>query len=418
MSSDVPSSLSSLLFPWIETELHKLNVQKATYGPERGDDHRLRLFLELLAFLCTVVIQDAAILFFKYPKCPLWQFAPFDGSPFRSFAMESREALKKADLLSRVQLEKLPQEIAGMLHGTMGTYTTETTMLRAQVKQLEQTMQTISEHLGTGNNIISKSVKCAREQELEEPAKHQKVPLQTTALSNTRPTLLIDNGIRTGSQNMPPRSLAPSNSPSPSQGLIGTARSTDTTSRSGEVYCSAVFSLNVIDLRTRDTQLDHITVLESLYKPCQLRKHGFTWNESQRLWIPQYEFYLPPNGLCLSIPDIWREFREGIDGQLPVKNIEKTWGNEWRKARGSVRTELSKRMKVVNLIRELIALEGWNTDRALAFLKEHYVPTKKYPTAKSFIAALQDSKKRAEAKAKEKCKIKMDDIVDHARRIS
>ncbi|KAF9014425.1 hypothetical protein BDZ89DRAFT_1076634, partial [Hymenopellis radicata] len=174
----------------------------------------------------------------------------------------------------------------------------------------------------------------------------------------------------TQSQNTRPISASPAGPPSPQTANV-TTESTDTISRSGETYSSKIFSLSATNCRTRDAQLDHISVLESLYEPCRLRDHVFMWNEPEKL-----------------IKDIWREFTEGIEGKLSVESIEKTWGNRWRKGQGSVRTELSKRLKIVTLIEQLVVLEGWDANRALAFLKEHYVPTKKYSTAKGLIAAL------------------------------
>ena len=75
-------------------------------------DYMLRHFLELLQLLRRVILQDAAVLYSKYPNFPIWDFPPFDSTIFRNFAADSNSLLIQAEADCKQQLESLPQTVA------------------------------------------------------------------------------------------------------------------------------------------------------------------------------------------------------------------------------------------------------------------------------------------------------------------
>jgi len=64
----------------------------------------------------------------------------------------------------------------------------------------------------------------------------------------------------------------------------------------------------------------------------RLYRHKWEW--TSRAWLPYYK-YLPVH----SITDVWTEWSSGLDGHLPVRELEERWGAKWRRNVPSQRTE-------------------------------------------------------------------------------
>ena len=62
--------------------------------------------------------------------------------------------------------------------------------------------------------------------------------------------------------------------------------------------------------------------------------------------------------------EVWKEYREGLDGQPPIEQLDATWGSRWRpEPRG--RTWYSRRKVIWDKIREYIT-EGLGEEEAVA----------------------------------------------------
>lgn len=98
----------------------------------------------------------------------------------------------------------------------------------------------------------------------------------------------------------------------------------------------------------------------------RLRRHTWGYQKKHANPIPAYQFCS-----LTKIADIWTEWSSGIDGYLPVRQLEEEWGPKWRPERGQG-TEKSRRMNVVKLVERLAKKTGWNHAMALRFLGEKY----------------------------------------------
>jgi hypothetical protein len=102
----------------------------------------------------------------------------------------------------------------------------------------------------------------------------------------------------------------------------------------------------------------------------QLYRHKWEWTNGT--WLPYYR-YLPVH----SITDVWTEWSSGLDGHLPVRELEEQWGPKWRRNVPSQRTENGRRKKIVELVASLSNQRRWGIALALRFLRETYEPTHK-----------------------------------------
>jgi len=86
---------------------------------KRAVDYMLRHFLQLLELLRKVILQDAAVLYSKYPNCAIWTFPPFNTTIFRNFAANSTSLLAQAEADCKKQLKSLPKTVAMSMHGIL-----------------------------------------------------------------------------------------------------------------------------------------------------------------------------------------------------------------------------------------------------------------------------------------------------------
>ncbi|KAJ6482254.1 hypothetical protein DFH09DRAFT_1292237 [Mycena vulgaris] len=127
-------------------------------------------------------------------------------------------------------------------------------------------------------------------------------------------------------------------------------------------------------------------VLCRKFPPSQLAAHKWTWTSGN--WIPVYEF-----PYIADITSVWMEWVDGVDGCIPVEMLTKTWpsrgGQNWMRNLGKLKTESSRRMKIVKLVQDLAMRPRWSVDTALRFLAEKYEPRYK---VRAFAKYLTDDK--------------------------
>ncbi|KAF5381273.1 hypothetical protein D9615_008372 [Tricholomella constricta] len=82
------------------------------------------------------------------------------------------------------------------------------------------------------------------------------------------------------------------------------------------------------------------------YPKARLRAHKWDWISSSGTWLPHYEFQT-----IAKITHIW----DGLNGHLPMRELNITWGARWKRNLRRTKTEASRRSKVVNLVDKLAA---------------------------------------------------------------
>ncbi|KAI0204514.1 transcriptional activator of glycolytic enzymes-domain-containing protein [Astrocystis sublimbata] len=97
---------------------------------------------------------------------------------------------------------------------------------------------------------------------------------------------------------------------------------------------------------------------------------------------PQYEYRTVG-----TVEEVWREYREGMDGQPAVETLDATWGSRWRpEPRG--RTWYSRRKVIWDKIKEFI-VEGMDEDAAVQEVEK----LREGGTINKLIRMLQDERK-------------------------
>ena len=110
--------LLDTIFPWVEEEQKAYEKRRVEHG-RKATDYALKHFLEVLVWFRSVILQDAAVLFSRYPKCALWAYAPFNTPEFKAFAQSSIAILQHAEEEARLKLEQLPETVAASMCGVI-----------------------------------------------------------------------------------------------------------------------------------------------------------------------------------------------------------------------------------------------------------------------------------------------------------
>ncbi|KAJ8523520.1 hypothetical protein ONZ45_g93 [Pleurotus djamor] len=388
---DPPSDMVNLLFPWVESELENLHRRRHQHG-KSAEDVALKHFLEFLIHSRRVILQDAAALYPCYPECPLFTFPPFNSVQFRTFAAESVQTIRDAEEQSRLQLQHFPKHVVASMHGVLTQANihhqgTINHLLINQQHMRDQLESFIQHH--TLPQTSSRRVK---------PSRRSNINVTPETTCSPRPASSSSNPSNT----LPPASFLPLDTvsaasiPIPPLPLISALPSQlQTVSRRGTIYPSVVFPLS-IDAFEREQQLDSLDQLESKLPIDRLRRHVFQWVRKPKHseWLPEYKWWTPdkPN-TSPTIRNIWTEYKDGMDGQLSIRQLNSVWMARWKGNEGKMKAQGSRRQKVINLIETLVAKNGWEAEHALAFLEDRYpipTPATDYlKTTRAFIDALQ-----------------------------
>ena len=167
-------------------------------------------------------------------------------------------------------------------------------------------------------------------------------------------------------------------------------------------YSSTTFPLSLIH-DIKQEQLTAIKVLEEKFTAERLRNHRFMWITRKSVdgvvneWLPQFEkFWKPKGNRSVTIEEIWKEYQFGMDGHLSISQLNLGWNARWKRDIQGIKTEYSRRMKIVNLIQGLTDPKAKllrHADAALHFLIQTYpIPTSAtshLKTTRTFIEWLQ-----------------------------
>jgi len=89
LSQNHPPDVLAYLFPWIEAEQAALEVQMSPLLPQSRHCFGSN-FSSFCQWLHVVLVQDAAVLYSRYPTCPIFRFALFHLSELHHLLCQCR----------------------------------------------------------------------------------------------------------------------------------------------------------------------------------------------------------------------------------------------------------------------------------------------------------------------------------------
>ncbi|THH17357.1 hypothetical protein EW146_g3440 [Bondarzewia mesenterica] len=107
--------------------------------------------------------------------------------------------------------------------------------------------------------------------------------------------------------------------------------------------------------------------LVAKYGEDRMRLHHCSWINGE--WLPLYKYQA-----VMQISDIWTEWTIGLNGYLPVRDLDEGWGARWRRNNAGQKTEAGRQKKVVSLVTELSQKRNWTVTLALRFIQTKYEP--------------------------------------------
>ncbi len=113
-----------------------------------------------------------------------------------------------------------------------------------------------------------------------------------------------------------------------------------------------------------DRKLAQWKVLTDKFDEVHMWKHEWQYDTD---YIPFYCFQ-KVTGIC----EIWTEWSTGLNGFLPVRNLNEGWGARWRRGNRGQGTENCRRACFVELVERLMAKPGWSLVLVMRFLCERY----------------------------------------------
>ena len=117
----------------------------------------------------------------------------------------------------------------------------------------------------------------------------------------------------------------------------------------------------------------------------KLARHQWEWLGGN--WVPHYTYQT-----VYTIMDVWTEWAEGLNGYISVRELTEIWGVKWRRNIAYLKTENTRRRKIVDLINTLSGKQGWNLNMTQKFLSEQY--DSKY-TARTFSEYMKKEENKA-----------------------
>src|SRR5882762_2373061 len=90
--------------------------------------------------------------------------------------------------------------------------------------------------------------------------------------------------------------------------------------------------------------------LTDKFDETRMRKHDWSYDTD---YMPFYRFQ-QVSQIC----DVWTEWSTGLNGFLPVRNLNEGWGARWRQGNRGQGTENCRRSRLVELVEKLIAKPG------------------------------------------------------------
>ncbi|CAK5262885.1 unnamed protein product [Mycena citricolor] len=396
-----PADLVAQIFPWIETE------QKGLTERERADsrcrDLALRQVLATLLWFRTVLLQDMAVLFVKDPNAKIFSYPPFSSGSFRLFARDSTAAIQRANDEAALNFKNLPDHLVSAVKAVVERQSLafeserkcnleQMRMLQDQMTKMGQTILCMAgskrAKLNNGSSHISAtpSTPTLPETSFPMPAVFDSLPSDvsmqrdpfvwpgfqneagTSGMSDVQPWSELD----TPSLQL---SLAPLDL-LPTFDLVATAPPPAVPNTAAvpiplpSVFPSVPPSTSLFWPVTPmapvpGTPEGKLAFYHQRYGKARFDKHAPQWIDGD--WLPCYKY-----SKAVTVWDYWTEWKDGLDGYLPVEELTLQWGAKWRRNISALKTENTRRMRVVELVIKLIQRPHWDLKRTHRFISTQY----------------------------------------------
>ncbi|KAJ7168642.1 hypothetical protein C8R46DRAFT_1033850 [Mycena filopes] len=319
---------------------------------------------------CRASSSDGALLYIKYPTTQLFRYPPFNTVEFRAFAANSVSCIADVEARGRLAVKNLPQNLVRGFQGAISSLTmsqraardeTQAYMLGLDAKIMALAAQWRD---GGGPRRTAGTTRAQRDSEpvfIPPPLLNSSSsPVSTPTPSTSAAT--FDAEISVPDDAVPSFPSAPLNT-QPQQQFSLTP---PTIAGAGGFSVSQTAAWNLLALTYTDVGLDR-------------KSNSF---------LPHYTFQPVPK-----ITDIWTEWAAGLNGYLSVRELNEGWNAKWKHDLQRIKSEYSRRKKVIDLIERLRSKPNWNLELALRFIRETYeTPGSQFKTTRSFCDYLQSSK--------------------------
>ncbi|THH20826.1 hypothetical protein EW146_g575, partial [Bondarzewia mesenterica] len=361
-----PAELMAAVFPWVEREQNALNSRSniaTTAGqPDVGHcknatDLALQQFLRVLIWFRRVLLQDAAVIISRHgPDFPIFHFPPFNTPAFRSFAADSSQTITNAESAAEQAFRNVPAELAKGVRCAL----TEASLTRERERQAsESRMLEMSSKLTRLEGMIelffsSKSNQTKRSRGVSKATS----PVQPANMPGPLPAPVDLHNIQL--QLLSAAASTPAFTELSGSGGGGSSSNQPIVSPALPLLPSNSLTPDAVDLRALKWNS-----LIAKYGEDRMRLHHCSWINGE--WLPLYKYQA-----VMQISDIWTEWTIGLNGYLPVRDLDEGWGARWRRNNAGQKTEAGRRKKVVSLVIELSQKRNWTVTLALRFIQTKY----------------------------------------------
>ncbi|KAJ3843916.1 hypothetical protein F5878DRAFT_207623 [Lentinula raphanica] len=351
-----------MLFPWVEEEKAALEARCQELG-RKADDFALQQFLNLLITFRRILLQDAAVLYTQYPDWPMWNFSPFNIALFRSFALTSAEVISSAEECSRANLAAIPRHVAESFRGTATTVHIQQEAQRLESREMFSALsQQMDFLLSTVTTLVGPK---ARRQDIAKLLARTEPPLKPLPCSGSH--------ILPSSGTSPPRVtqplvVSPSHVPPTPSAMQSENSHSSAANPSPSFQTTSTNHLLSSDAALATIQRKAMQALEARYGQHRVANH--VWNWADNTWLPSYQRVEIAS--IQSLRELWEELEVGIDGHLSISELEDGWKAKWRHGDRGASTDLSRRRRLVSLVKDISQKQDWTNKQALDFLSASF----------------------------------------------
>ncbi|KAF8195181.1 hypothetical protein K438DRAFT_2126985 [Mycena galopus ATCC 62051] len=318
----------------------RVNLRNISVAREQKNrfakDIALAQFLRLMCYFRTVLVQDFAILFTKYPTCPVFKLPPFNSPTFRHFAAQSSARIVAAEDKAKLALANLPRSVAETFRGAVTNFSLEQKReqdaSRAYMEGLHQKISLVSDLMQhnmsgtTSRKRGSLAIYLASTNSAVAPT-----PTVSPLKGNFMTAVFAEQSFFTSSSNFG-HAQTPIQFLEPPAAILASSTNANT---------DAVA-----------TQLDAWNKLAARFGGERLRRHQWEWITIGKDANSYMEFYTFQH--VSKITDIWTEWASGLNGFLAIRDMEETWVARWRRDNSGLKTEMRRRKKMIRWLTKLL----------------------------------------------------------------
>ncbi|TFY74023.1 hypothetical protein EWM64_g9989 [Hericium alpestre] len=363
-----PGDLLCLLFPWVEQEQRALAVRMQQSC--LAIDIALESFLKVLLWFRRVLLQDAAILYCRNSTYPIFNLPPFNSQAFRNFAEGSMQTMQGVTTEWALQLQQERMES------------------RACHNDLTERMSQFMAEVQMQNGTHSSRKQC----------RVSGATVSTTAAATSTSMVAVVPGasapafapMHAEQPALPGAAFPTTHLAAPAFGIaLPPPPPLPVTSVQPELWLPS----NPLPSTMPDARWKKQEELQQQFGDRCITQHP--WQLVSGIYVPTY--VMQP---ATAIEDIWTEYTVGLNGFLPVRELEEQFRPKWRGNVSSVKTEWGRRKKIIALIQKLSSKARWDVDLVLRFLRTEYA----IYNGRKFSEYLQNTKLNAEAEILERAR--------------